>query len=239
MAKRTRRSFTAEFKQEAVRPREAGDRTPGSQRMAVTRCLVGAVVLVASLGGCVLDQPCGWDEAVSTETDYDVVLLELYTPESTMAVYLPEHDLVPPIPSCGELGDVNVGEVWTLRAHEPVTGQFCSLHAGEITSPSLDLGTPVPVFLNNRSTNFIAASGRRDFGGGCQGGWEFTVHATGDDPFRPASSSIYPIVIAYRVLLAGSTANAACSTLTGQEPTSGDFRCGDAYIASMAPAAGP
>lgn len=204
------------------------------------RSLILASMLACTLSACGRLGPCGWDESLALGASYDVELLEKYTTESTMAVYLPEYDQTRPAPTCDGLGDIAVGETLTVRTTEaPDASQDCSFWFGEITSPSVDLGTRLPIILNNRSYNQLIAAGRWDYGSGCEGIWEFSVHAPEDDPFRPQSSSSIPAVVGYRVFEATAEVAPACAALVGREPEVDGFRCGDAYIASMAPAAAP
>jgi len=201
------------------------------------RSLILASVLACALSACGRLEPCGWDESLALGASYDVELLEKYTAESMMAVYLSEYDLTHPAPTCDGLGDIAVGDTLTMRTtRAPSASQDCSFWVAEITSPSVDLGTPLPILLNNRSYNQMDASGRWDFGGGCEGLWEFSVHAPEDDPFRPQTSSSIPVVVGYRVFEGPSE---ACAAVVGHDVTEDVFVCGDAYVVSMAPAAGP
>ncbi len=195
---------------------------------------LGVIFLVVS--GCRNNQPCGWDEELSLGVSYDVELLELYTPESTMAFYLPGLDLTRPAPTCSALDGIDAGDVFTIRLTQaPGTNMRCSYWQGEFVSPPIDLGMRLPGLINNRSYNNLAISGRRDFGGGCVGGWELSLHSPNSDPFAPQPVGGTPVVMAYRVFGAEPEANAACSALVGREPTDGYFTCGDAFVASMRP----
>lgn len=195
---------------------------------------LGVIFLVVS--GCRNNQPCGWDEELSLGVSYDVELLELYTPESTMAFYLPGLDLTRPAPTCSALDGIDAGEVFTIRLTQaPGTNMRCSYWQGEFVSPSLDLGMRLPGLINNRSYNNLTISGHQDFGGGCVGNWEFLVHAPDSEPFAPQWPELTPELLVYRSFSTDIEANAACSALIGREPTTGGFFCGDAFVASMAP----
>jgi hypothetical protein len=202
--------------------------------VALTRLLPALLVFIGA--GCELPRrPCGWDAVIEPGSTYDVSLLERYTTDSMMAAYAEEHDLAVPAPTCTGLDDLHAGEVWGVRVLPPAADQFCSFYRGEITAPPIDIGESLPVVLNDRSHNFIATSGRWDFGAGCDGLWEFTVHAPSDEPFRTQTPEGTPIVVAYRVFEAVPENNAACSAIVGRPATSEGFRCGDAYVASMSP----
>ena len=76
----------------------------------------------------------------------------------------------------------------------------------------------------------------RDFGGGCVGGWEFTVHAPGDDPFISQQPLALPVVVTYRVFLASRAATATtCATMLGLTPPAPtvDFKCADTFVSTM------
>jgi hypothetical protein len=195
---------------------------------------IAALVLLAALGGCRSIGPCGWDEALELGASYDVDLIEAYTPASVTVSYTPALDLTRPAPTCGALDGVAAGDTFTILLNDgPDASQDCSFWFAEITSPSLELGMRNPIIGNNQSHNQIVTSGQRDFGGGCVGGWELSVHAPEDDPFRDQLAGARPVVVAYRIFGAAAEANAACSALVGREPTEGPFTCGDAFAASM------
>ncbi len=197
---------------------------------------LGVVLLVIS--GCRVEQPCGWDEELEEDASYEVTLLEAYTPESTMAFYTPSLGLTRPALSCGALDEVIVGDTFGIRMVQSPRqniAQRCSFWVAEVTFPSIDLGSRLPLLINNQSYNQITVSGSRDFGGGCVGGWELSLHSPNSDPFAPQPVGGTPVVMAYRVFGAEPEANAACSALVGREPTDGYFTCGDAFVASMRP----
>lgn len=186
------------------------------------------------LASCGRIEPCGWDEALVLGASYDVEIVEEYTPEATTAFYSDEFGLTRPAETCGALDGLGVGDDVTLRLVQgPSANQRCSMWFAEVTSPVLDLGPRLPGVGNNRSHNQIVTSGRRDFGGGCEGAWEFSVHAPDNDPFATQEPGAVPVVLAYRVFAALPEANAACSALVGREPMDGNFVCGDAFVASM------
>lgn len=199
--------------------------------------LVCALVLPSG-AGCVVEQPCGWDEAIDVNAPYDITLVEQYSEASTTALYFEEHDLTRPAPTCGTLGDLAVGETWTINVLERPELR-CSFYRGEVLSPPVELGTPISILINNRSHNMVAVSGTWDFGDGCRGPWELSIHSPGDNPFREQTPGTIPAVLAYRVFNAdGETSNDACAALFGADPSE-FFRCGDAFVARMEPASGP
>lgn len=205
----------------------------------MTRAALSAAVagLAGVLASCEPFAPCGWDEALDLGASFDVELVEAYTPASTTAFYSPMFDLTRPAPTCGALDGIAAGDMLTIRLVDAPSAisMDCSFWDAEITSPPLDLGTPNALIANNRSHNQIIASGRRDFGGGCEGAWEFSLHAPGDDPFMSQEPGATPVLLAYRVFATVPEANAACSALAGREPTTGNFVCGDAFVATMTP----
>jgi hypothetical protein len=176
---------------------------------------------------------------IEENASYDITLIEQYSEASTTALYFEEHDLTRPAPTCAMLGDATPGETFTVRVLEREPGARCSFFLGEIVAPRVDLGTRIRILLNDREANVIIASGNRDFGGGCRGPWELSIHSPGDNPFREQTPGTVPAVLAYRVFNAdGETSNAACAARIGADPSE-FFRCGDAFVARMEPAAGP
>jgi hypothetical protein len=197
--------------------------------------LGASIAACAFFTGCVVPEPCGWDEILAVGAAYDVALVEKYTAESTTALYRREQDLTHPAPTCDGLEDVGVGDTWTIRVLEPSSSsQRCSFYAGEVVSPAVDLGTPFGVSLNGQAQNQISVSGQWDYGEGCRGIWEFSVHAPGTDPFRTPTPGTIPAVLVYRVFEATVEEGAACSEMLRREPSPDGFRCGDAFVARMA-----
>lgn len=197
--------------------------------------LIAAAALAVGLAGCLPLGPCGWDEALALGATYDVSLVELYTPASTTAFYSPEFGLTRSGETCGALDEIAVDVPVAIRLTQgPSASQDCSFWFAEMLDPVLGLGMRNPGLANNQFSNQITVSGRRDFGGGCEGGWEFSLHAPNDNPFVAQRPDSNPVLLAYRVFGTNTTASAACSTLIGREPTSGEFYCGDVFVATMA-----
>jgi hypothetical protein len=203
---------------------------------SMTRALPGVLALAAtplllSAMGCWSEPPCGWDGHIEIGTRYDLQLLERYTAESTMALYDPSLDLSPTGDSCGALDEMSAGATITVQPRGVVN---CAAWFGDVVEPSLDLGPRLSLLMNAAPGNQLLTSGRREFGSGCEGGWEFAVHSLSDDPFQSHSPGSVPVLIVYRVFSASPEAVEACAALLGREvPDDGMLYCGDAFVASM------
>ena len=193
-----------------------------------TRLFAAAATLATS---CEWYAPCGWDEHLAEGASYDVEIVERYSPESTTVFYGSSLDLTRPAESCGAFDEVAAGETFTVRLGRVLD---CLFWNAEVTDPPVSLGGRLPLIINNRSHNQIVASTRRDFGGGCTGSWEFSVHAPEDDPFEEQLLGAEPVVVVYRVFAADLGADEACAALRGRPSPGGDeVVCGDAFVASM------
>lgn len=191
-----------------------------------------ARLLAATLTlSCEWDEPCGWDEHLTAGASYDVEIIERYDAESSTAVYDPSLDLTRPAESCGAFDEVIPGATFVVRLDRVLD---CSFWNAEVTDPPVSLGTRLALIINNRSYNQIVASTRRDFGGGCIGSWELSVHAPANDPFRVQLPGTLPVVVAYRVFVAAPESLDACAVRLGREPPEGTaVICGDPFVAMM------
>ena len=198
------------------------------------RLLTVATMIAVTLTGCAREFSCGWDPSLAVGATLDVDLVELYTPASTTARYSSEFALTRPAETCAGLDELAVGEPIAVELVQgPSASLDCSFWFGEIVEPDLGLGPQTPGAINNVSLNGIYVGSRRDFGGGCAGTWEFSLHSTGNDPFMDQTAGARPVLMAYRVFRAPTDADAACSALVGRAPTAEPFSCGDAFVARM------
>ncbi|WP_236516775.1 hypothetical protein [Sandaracinus amylolyticus] len=182
-------------------------------------------------------QACGWDESLALGATYGVDIVEAYALESSTVRYEEEFDLTTSHPSCAMLDDVTPGSTLDLRLTQaPHAGSRCSEWFGEI--PGVDLGARHPVIFGSTGYNLITVSGRRDFGDGCSGIWEFDVHMPSTamtDPFRAADPFEIPVTLVYRYFIASAGAEEACMARSGVSTLSdeGVFRCEDAFVSQM------
>lgn len=196
-----------------------------------TALLLTFAALIAT--SCTWEPSCRWDEHLRGGASYEIELLERYA-ESTTTTYDPSLDLTRPAPSCGVFDEVAAGQALTVRLQERPISLACSLWNAEVTDPPVSLGPRLSLIINNRSYNQLVASTRRDFGDGCVGSWELSVHAPEDDPFAEQVAGALPVVLAYRVFVAAPEGLDACAALLGREPPEGAaVICGDAFVASM------
>lgn len=198
--------------------------------------LGGAPGLLLALGStaCVVEQPCGWDRQLELDSSYSVTLQERYTSDATTARYAADLDLTHPAPSCGALDEFDVGTEASISLVQGPGTLDCSFWKADMSVPPIDTRSRIPLVLNNRSSNLIVVSAPRDLGDGCSGSWEFSIHSPFEDPFAPQRVNTAPVVVAYRVFIAAAESHTACAERAGLEPGEGEFRCGDAFVASMA-----
>lgn len=161
---------------------------------------------------------------------------------STMFIYEERLDLARPAQTCGSLDEIAEGETMRIRLVQgpgPHNNLDCSFWLADVTSPAIDLPSPLPGLLNTVNANVAVASGVRDFGGGCSGQWELEVHGATNEPFGPQPPGASPILMVYRVFATNSSLGdpAACAAITGGAVgPDGGFRCGDAWAASISQA---
>lgn len=201
-----------------------------------------ALVLVAIGALCSGCRPsmCGWDEALTRSNAYTVTLDAPYPSASMTASYSVDDDLTRiPIPSCGaSFDEVAVAASFDIAFAGPAgASTTCGVRTISITRPSIT-STGNYQFVLNDHRNLLRVGLARVISGACRGGWEFTVHAPGNDPFASQVPGEPPVVLAYRVFSATPGAEAAaCAALLGLPapgPTEG-VECGDAFVATMTP----
>jgi hypothetical protein len=199
---------------------------------SMTRALALVATPLALLSiGCWQEPPCGWDEHLEVGTRYDVHLLERYTADSTTAAFDPSLDLNPAAESCGALDEMMAGATITVLPTDVVN---CALWFADVVEPPLDLGARLPGLVNVTPGVRLGTSGRRELGGGCEGGWELSVLSFSEDVFQSHTPGSVPAVVVYRVFSASPDAVEACAALLGREvPDDGMLYCGDAFVASM------